>query len=193
MAEMLNRLANGHAWVGECRGNATQVADVPAADDPRWIAGLPNLLDTEVLTLSPFYPSGRLGCCVEQKESKPISRHPNHPPFRGCRAWMPLDALAWRPVTTDKEFAKFSLPGIWEEVEPMLFVKTYNGGAGFIEACPDGSVVRFKAKACGTLGGIMQAVQQIDEARASQSDSSAIEQAITGLERSLGSYLAQDV
>lgn len=59
---------------------------------------MPTELDKSVLTLSPFSPSGRLGCCVEKKESQPLFRHPNHPPFAGVVAWMDLDQLDWAPI-----------------------------------------------------------------------------------------------
>ena len=83
-------IADDVAWVGECKGRAHTVLDLPAGDDPRWIPGIPSLIDTQVLTLSPFYPSGRLGVSVEILRSEPSIMHPNHPPFIGCRAWMPI-------------------------------------------------------------------------------------------------------
>jgi len=86
-----------HAWVGECGLDAQFVADIPAEDDPRWQEGKPELLDTELLTLSPFYPSGRLGACVEKKSCHPMFRYANHPAFQGCKKWMHLDALVWMP------------------------------------------------------------------------------------------------
>jgi len=101
--DTLYRTATGHAWVGETwvgriPDSAAFTAPLPAADDPRWTPGTPTALDTEVLTLSPFYSNGRLGVCVEKKASQPLGRYPNHPPFFGCRAWMPLDAIEWRTV-----------------------------------------------------------------------------------------------
>ena len=89
------------AWVGEpcTQHDATQVAEVPAEDDSRWQHGTPTLLDQKVLTLSPFFPSGRLGACVEEKKSNPmLSRYPNHPPFAGVVAWRSLEALNWTPL-----------------------------------------------------------------------------------------------
>jgi hypothetical protein len=83
----------GEVWVGRHPKDATHEADIPPVTDPRWIQGKPSILDTSVLTLSPFYPSGRLDACVEYKESNPISQYPNHPPFAGVVAWMHLDAL----------------------------------------------------------------------------------------------------
>jgi hypothetical protein len=94
----MNHAWVGEHWVGRFPINATDYAELPPADDPRWIKGTPTVLDTEVLTLSPFYPSRRLGVCVEKKESQPFSRHPNHPPFQGAVAWMPLDVIAWDKV-----------------------------------------------------------------------------------------------
>ena len=96
---------DGHAWVGEHwvgrhpRG-AVLEAEVPAVDDQRWVAGVPSVRDVEVLTLSPFYPSGRLGACIEKLDSAPqFPNRSNHPVFEGCRAWMPIDMLDWRPCT----------------------------------------------------------------------------------------------
>lgn len=102
--DTLYKTATGHAWVGETWAgrtpdNAAFTAQLPTAEDPRWTPGTPDVLDTEVLTLSPFSPAGRLGVCVEQKASQPLGRYPNHPPFFGCRAWMSLDAIEWRPTT----------------------------------------------------------------------------------------------
>ena len=57
----------GEVWVGRCPADATHEADIPEISDPRWISGKPNLLDTSVLTLSPFAPSNRLGACLEMK------------------------------------------------------------------------------------------------------------------------------
>lgn len=85
--------AADRTWVGDCSQDATHEADTPDAKDARWIPGVPSILDTSVLTLSPFYPSGRLGVCVESKSSKPPVMEPNHPPFRSVVAWMHLDAL----------------------------------------------------------------------------------------------------
>lgn len=97
------RRADGSAWVGErwvgrTPAEAVARAPVPASDDPRWQKGKPEVLDTPVLTLSPFSPSGRLGAKVEQKARHPQFRYPNHPPFDGAVAWMPLEALDWSPV-----------------------------------------------------------------------------------------------
>ncbi len=94
----LYRSAVGHAWVGECQQDATHTADIPNSDDSRWVIGIPETLDVEVLTLSPFYPSGRPGVCVELKKSKPLTQYQNHPPFEGCKAWMSVDAIDWQPI-----------------------------------------------------------------------------------------------
>lgn len=88
-----------HSWVGECQMDATHVAEVPSSEDSRWIPGRPEILDTEVLTLSPFYPSGRLGVCVEKKLSKPFSTNTNHPSFGGCKAWMQMGNIPWQEIT----------------------------------------------------------------------------------------------
>ena len=85
--------SDSRAWVGDCAQDATHSMSVPDPEDHRWIIGRPTVLDTRVLTLSPFYPSGRLGCCVEYKESKPFTLYPNHPSFGGCVAWMHLETL----------------------------------------------------------------------------------------------------
>lgn len=103
-AQKLYRDTDGHAWVGEYwvgrrPQNAVLEADIPAATDPRWVHGVPSVLDVEVLTLSPFFPSGRLGACVERKGSKRDYSLSNHPPFDGCTAWMPIDMVDWKPCT----------------------------------------------------------------------------------------------
>ena len=100
--DKLFKLASGHAWVGECKQEATHTADIPNPDDSRWVSGAPSLLDTEVLTLSPFFPSGRFGVCVEKKDSKPFSRYMNHPPFEGCKKWMLLDVIDWQVLQKGK-------------------------------------------------------------------------------------------
>ena len=94
----------GEVWVGRCPADATHEADIPEISDPRWTPGKPSLLDTSVLTLSPFAPSNRLGACVEMKSSNPITLYPNHPPFAGVVAWMDLDALreTATPVQNEK-------------------------------------------------------------------------------------------
>ena len=101
--DRLYKTADGRAWVGEhwvgrYPSNAIFYTELPPADDTRWIKGVPHQLDTQYLTLSPFYPDGRLGVCVDLKESKPPFRYPNHPAFAGCRAWMEVDAINWHPV-----------------------------------------------------------------------------------------------
>lgn len=96
--DKLFRRADGHAWVGECQEDATHTAEIPTPDDSRWTPGVPHALDTEVLTLSPFYPSGRLGVCVESRSITPLFRYPNHSPFEGCKAWMAIDDIDWQPV-----------------------------------------------------------------------------------------------
>ncbi len=86
------------AWVGEfgVQQDANLCADVPDVDDVRWRAGVPTVLDEQVLTLSPFFPSGRLGVCFEKKDSVPKFPNANHPPFQGVVAWMPMHELVWR-------------------------------------------------------------------------------------------------
>lgn len=101
----LYQRADGSAWVGEVSADhfpqdAVARAPLPSSDDPRWQPGRPTALDVQVLTLSPFYPSQRLGVTVEQKTSRPLFRHPNHPPFEGAVAWMPLGAIRWSPLPT---------------------------------------------------------------------------------------------
>lgn len=103
VTDKLYRSADGHAWVGEYfegrfPSNATHVADLPDEDDPRWRPGVPAFSDVEFITLSPFFPSGRLGVCVEKKSSDPLFRHVNHPAFQGCKAWMPVSETSWAPI-----------------------------------------------------------------------------------------------
>lgn len=99
---------SGHAWVGEhwvlrYPAQAVKIAKVPSKDDPRWMQGVPTILDKEVLTLSPFFPSGELNACVEKKNSKPPFDNPNHPPFYGCKAWMTLDKIEWVDAKRQRE------------------------------------------------------------------------------------------
>lgn len=102
--DKLYRTACGHAWVGEFfvgrfPEHATHVAELPAEDDSRWRPGAPPACDDiEFITLSPFFPSGRLGVCVEKKSSALLGLHANHPPFFGCRAWMPVMETHWKPI-----------------------------------------------------------------------------------------------
>ncbi len=117
----LLRNAAGHAWVGETFQDATHVAAFPEADDPRWIPGIPTQQDTEFVTLSPFFPSGRLGVAVEiSRSNMPKFGGPNHPPFFGCKAWMQVDALHWHPVTPGYPITK--QPVIDRELEERLGV-----------------------------------------------------------------------
>ena len=83
----------GEVWVGRYPKDATHEAEIPIETDARWNKGKPSLLDTDLLTLSPFYPSNRLDVCVERKSSNPIMRHANHPPFAGAVAWMSIEAV----------------------------------------------------------------------------------------------------
>lgn len=101
--DKLYRTADGYAWVGEhwvgrYPSTAVATADLPPAEDPRWTPGAPHEPDVQFLTLSPFYPTGRLGVTVERKSSAPLFPNGNHPPFFGCKAWMRLDQVNWAPV-----------------------------------------------------------------------------------------------
>lgn len=102
-AKVLYQSEEGHVWVGEYwygrpPANAVSTAPLPLVDDPRWQEGVPKITDIEVLTLSPFYPCGRLDVSVEMRRSTPLTRHQNHPPFDGCKAWMPISAILWTAV-----------------------------------------------------------------------------------------------
>ncbi len=126
--------ANGNAsvtqWVGDCiyrdgkpvyphgrpeNGfNAVAWAELPSEDDSRWKTTRPPL-DTRVLTLCPWYPSGKLNVQIEEKQSKPFFRNPNHPPFHAMKGWMFLDELKselkyldnWKPEKKEiKEVAE---------------------------------------------------------------------------------------
>lgn len=91
------------AWVGDTSQDATHQIDIPDATDTRWIQGVPSILDKSVLTLSPFYPSGRLDVCVESKSSRSPVMQPNHPAFQGAVAWMHLDALREMATPVQKQ------------------------------------------------------------------------------------------
>lgn len=106
------RRADGSAWAGDCQQDAIASAPLPDASDPRWVPGKPDVLDAEILTLSPFFPSGRLGVEIERKSSTPLGRYPNHPPFAGCTAWMPLDALQWTDIAPAIPARKRQEPGL---------------------------------------------------------------------------------
>ncbi len=95
----------GEHWVGRFPQDATHYSEVPSSDDPRWIPGKPNVLDVQVLTLAPFYPSQRLGATVESKDSGRSYALVNHPPFFGVVAWMPLDDLRLSAHLINKEVA----------------------------------------------------------------------------------------
>jgi hypothetical protein len=108
--DTLYKTATGHAWVGETwiGRNPTAAAfsaRLPVADDPRWAPGKPSMLDTEFPTLSPFFPSDRLGVSVEKKPSQPMFQNVNHPPFQGCVAWMPMESIEWQPTADSVEVA----------------------------------------------------------------------------------------
>lgn len=76
--------------------DATHWCALPSETDPRWRQGNPwhhpDAQDVGVLTLSHFYPSGRLGVTHERK--RPGAREDvNHPAFVGAVAWMPASEL----------------------------------------------------------------------------------------------------
>lgn len=84
----------------------------------------------------------------------------------------------------------FTLPGVWEEVEPRFFVRRFDEQGAFIEATADGKTVRFKAKVGGLMGGVMHAVQQVGEIAVSQDNQEAIEIALGALEARINEFLA---
>lgn len=110
----LYQRADGRVWAGDCPDRAVRVAELPSADDVRWRQGVPSILDTQVLTLSPFYPTNRLGVSVESKSSQPTIRYPNHVAFDGCKAWMPLDLVVWSPTVsaTPPAHTRSARPGL---------------------------------------------------------------------------------
>ncbi|MBN3777012.1 hypothetical protein G3O06_05435 [Burkholderia sp. Ac-20345] len=74
----------------------THWCEIPSESDARWREGNPwddaDAQDVGVLTLSRFYPSGRLTVSWERK--RPDSRADvNHPVFAGAHAWMLVDEL----------------------------------------------------------------------------------------------------
>jgi hypothetical protein len=80
--------------VGETiQDDVTHCLPIPDVNDLRWIDGMLNVLDVDVLTLSHFYPSGKLGACIERKSSIPPIMAVNHPAFTGCVKWMLIDML----------------------------------------------------------------------------------------------------
>lgn len=84
----------------------------------------------------------------------------------------------------------FTLPGVWEEVEPRFFVRRFDEQGAFIEAQADGTKVRFKAKVSGLMGGVMHAVQQVGKMDVSQDNQEAIEIAVGALEARINEFLA---
>jgi len=91
-------------------------AELPQEDDSRWKTNQPPF-DTRVLTLCPWYPSGKLNVQIEEKMSKPFFRNPNHPPFFAMKGWMFIDELKnelqplpdWKPKKTEaKEVAEMN-------------------------------------------------------------------------------------
>lgn len=99
----LYRRADGYAWVGEhfvgrFPDQATHYAETPESNDSRWRPGVPVFADVQFITLSPFYPSGRLGVSVEMRVSNPVCLYSNHPAFEGCKAWMPVSETKWSPI-----------------------------------------------------------------------------------------------
>lgn len=75
---------------------ATHWCDIPSERDARWRPGnpfhIPEAEGKGVLTLCPFYPSGRLGVCWERK-TLGSRRDVNFPTFDGAKAWMLADEL----------------------------------------------------------------------------------------------------
>lgn len=84
----------------------------------------------------------------------------------------------------------FTLPGIWEEIEPRFYVRRFDDQGAFIEATTDGRKVRFKAKVGGLMGGVMHAVQQVGEIEVSQDNQEAVEIAVGALEARINEFLA---
>jgi hypothetical protein len=183
MARKLFRDPDGRIRIGESAVKATHQADLPAADDPRWIAGVPTALDTTVLTLSPFSPTGRLDVCLGRKPSDPISQYPYHPPFDGVKAWMPLDRIVWSDVDYH-----VSLPGVWEDLGQGHYGRFYgNDRDRWLEATVyDGKVI-IQAKKHGAISGVITAAVSIGQYNIPVSArKEEIEAAVASLEARLG-------
>lgn len=75
----------------------THWLEIPDGQDSVWNKGNPahvdGVLDKQVLTLSSFYPSGKLGAALEVKSSSPIGMYPNHPAFEGAKFWLLVEDL----------------------------------------------------------------------------------------------------
>lgn len=80
-----------------------------------------------------------------------------------------------------------TLPGVWEAVG-QCYVKTYRNTDSFLEAqlMPSGRI-RIQAKISGLFGGVIKAVQSVDERHVSLNDDQAIRVAVTALEAALKS------
>lgn len=78
--------------------NAEFFCEVPSNDSSKWIIGKPSVPNVQFLTISPFYPSGRLDVSVEINSEPKIMRHENHPAFAGCVKYMPVHLLDFRPI-----------------------------------------------------------------------------------------------
>lgn len=96
------KLTDEFAFYVENGFKPTHWIEVPGEKDAVWRKGNPShiddLIDKQVLTLSPFYPSGNLGASIEVRKTSSLGQYPNHPPFEGVKQWLPVEEL--------REFAK---------------------------------------------------------------------------------------
>lgn len=182
MYRKLYRDPTGQIRLSDACGAATHFSELPEVSDPRWVKGRPTVLDTRVLTLSPF-SSGKLGVEIENKTSQPIGQYPNHPPFEGVVAWMPLELIQWEEIDY-----RFSLPGVWDDLGNGYFAKFYGKDrARWIEAHVYDLYVILTAKATGLFGGVMMATRRVGEIRVPVRAQRDIYEAVDSLEKLLES------
>jgi hypothetical protein len=81
-------------------------------------------------------------------------------PQRMADLWIRL-----KPEVDREQESGFSLPGVWDEIEPGLFVREYNQGKAFLEAELGESLVCIQAKVMTSPGGIINALESVGEER----------------------------
>lgn len=97
--ERIYKHTEEHYHVGECALDATHKALLPSADDVNWFQGKPPYNHPyEVLTLNHCYPSGVIITIEKYRTNPSIFQYPNHNPFDGTIAWMPLDKINFEEI-----------------------------------------------------------------------------------------------
>jgi hypothetical protein len=124
------------------------------------------------------------GCCDNSTNSL----------AEACRIRAQLIAENYEDVyitDANNELADMPLTDTWELIGDDLYVKRYFDGKAFIEATLTDEALRLKGKVCGTLGGIMHAVEMIADVSVSALDPVAARKLIAEVEQALHRHMAR--